>query len=187
VLLLGGGPIPAEQLESELPVVPTYGMTETASAVATGSPAEPLPGVDVRISGRGEILVRGAMVAAEGWLPTGDRGRLDAQGRLHVEGRLGDLIITGGENVAPETVERTLESHPQVLEAGVVGLPDPQWGEAVTAFVVGEVEPAELVAHARERLAPHEVPKAIHAVATLPRNAAGKLLRRRLHLESPAQ
>ncbi len=179
-LLLGGGPIPAEQLGSGLPLVPTYGMTETASAVATGTPGEPLPGVDLRIAEDGEILVRGPMVATDGWLATGDLGRLDERGRLTVEGRKSDTVITGGENVAPRRVEAVLEEHPGVVEAGVAGRPDPEWGEAVTAFVVGEATEDELLAHARERLAPHEVPKSVVFVDALPRNPAGKLIRRSL-------
>jgi len=185
-LLLGGGPIPAQQLEGDLPVVPTYGMTETASAVATGTPGEPLAGVELRIAADGEILVRGPMVAAEGWLNTGDRGSIDEEGRLTVDGRLGDTIITGGEKVAPARVEAALETHPAVAEAGVVGLPDPEWGEVVTAFVVGEAAEADLLAHVRESLAPHEVPKVVRFVGDLPRNQAGKLLRSDLRrLESP--
>ena len=179
-LLLGGGPIPAEQLGSGLPLVPTYGMTETASAVATGTPGEPLPGVDLRIAEDGEILVRGPMVATDGWLATGDLGRLDERGRLTVEGRKSDTVITGGENVAPRRVEAVLEEHPGVVEAGVAGRPDPEWGEAVTAFVVGETTENELLAHARGRLAPHEVPKSVVFVDALPRNPAGKLIRRSL-------
>ncbi len=179
-LLLGGGPIPAEQLESGLPVVPTYGMTETGSAVTTGAPGEPLPGVELKIADDGEILVRGPMVAAEGWLATGDLGSLDERGRLTVEGRKSETIITGGENVSPSRVEAVLEQHPDVAEAGVAGRPDPEWGEAVTAFVVGEASEAELVAFARERLAAHEVPKSVVVVHALPRNPAGKLMRRSL-------
>ncbi len=179
-LLLGGGPIPADQLESGLPVVPTYGMTETASAVATGSPGEPLPGVELRIAEDGEILVRGPMVARDGWLATGDLGSLDDRSRLAVEGRKNDTIISGGENVSPTRVEAVLEQHPAVAEAGVVGRPDPEWGESVTAFVVGEVGEAGLLAHARERLAAHEVPKSVVFVDALPRNPAGKLIRRSL-------
>ena len=179
-LLLGGGPIPEEQLGSGLPVVPTYGMTETGSAVATGTPGEPLPGVELRIADDGEIFVRGPMVAAEGWLATGDLGRLDDRGRLTVEGRKADTIISGGENVSPRRVEAALEEHPAVAEAAVVGRPDPEWGEAVTAFVVADAGEQELLAHARERLAAHEVPKSVLFVDALPRNPAGKLMRREL-------
>jgi len=119
------------------------------------------------------------MVAADGWLATGDLGTIE-DGHLTVLGRKADTVITGGENVAPLRVEQALESHPGVVEAGVTGRPDPQWGEAVVAFVVGDVGEAELLGHARERLAPHEVPKEVHQVAELPRNPAGKLVRSRL-------
>ena len=112
-ILLGGGPIPRELLDwaigAGLPVMPTYGMTETCSQIATAAPGEtlarPLPGVDVRIADDGEILVRGPMVAADGWLHTGDRGRLTEDGLLEVEGRMDDVIVTGGENVASREVE----------------------------------------------------------------------------------
>jgi O-succinylbenzoic acid--CoA ligase len=179
-LLLGGGPIPAHQLELDLPIVPTYGMTETGSAVVVAG--EPLPGVDLRVADDGEILVRGPMVAGGGWLATGDLGSLSG-GRLAVLGRKADTIITGGENVAPLRVEQALESHPGVVEAGVTGRPDAEWGEAVVAFVVGDADEDDVLAHARERLARHEVPKEVHRVAELPRNHAGKLVRSRL--ESP--
>ena len=186
-LLLGGGPIPPDLLDCGLPVVPTYGMTETASSIALGSPGRPLDGVELRVGPDREILVRGPMVAAQavaadGWLHTGDAGRLDEQGRLLVEGRLKELIVTGGENVAPAEVEAALLEHPAVEDAAVVGVPDPEWGEAVTAFVVlaGTVEPHELIGHCRGRLAPFKVPKRIEPVERLPRNPAGKLLRHSL-------
>ena len=100
---------------------------------------------------------------------------------MHVEGRIGDTIVTGGENVAAAEVEEALLSHPAVRDAAVVGLPDPEWGQVVTAFVVADgVTDDELVAHARERLAGYKLPKAIHRRDELPRNAAGKLVRRRL-------
>jgi o-succinylbenzoate---CoA ligase len=198
--LLGGGPIPPDLLgwarELGLPVLATYGMTETASQVATAAPEEalagergarPLPGVELDVAETGEILVRGPMVAPravapDGWLHTGDLGHLDAAGRLHVTGRLKDVIVTGGENVSPTEVEAALMRHPAVVDAGVVGVPDPEWGEAVTAFVVLSkgAGPDELGAHCRELLAPFQVPKRIEVVASLPRNAAGKLLRSEL-------
>jgi O-succinylbenzoic acid--CoA ligase len=196
--LIGGGPVPRELLEWAarvgLPVLQTYGMTETSSQIATlgaaealtkaGSAGRPLPGVQLRIGEQGEILVRGPMVATgsvaeDGWLHTGDRGRLDERGFLYVEGRLGDTIVTGGENVMAAEVEEALREHPAVLDAAVVGRPDPEWGEAVTAFVVldGAVEDAELIAHCRERLAGYKAPRAIHRLDELPRNAAGKVRR----------
>jgi O-succinylbenzoic acid--CoA ligase len=198
--LLGGGPVPRDLLRwaasRGLPVLQTYGMTETASQIATlsaaealerhGSAGRPLPGADVRIGDGGEILVRGAMVApgtlaADGWLHTGDRGRLD-DGYLVVEGRLDDVIVTGGENVAAPEVEDALMSHPAVADAAVVGRPDPEWGQAVTAFVVLSADASEddLIAHCRARLAGYKVPKELRRVEELPRNAAGKLVRARL-------
>ena len=187
--LVGGGPIPRELLEwaseAGFPLVPTYGMTETASQVVTGDRA--LPGVELRIAADGEILIRGPMVAPgalgeDGWLHTRDRGELDGDGALRVHGRLDDTIVTGGENVAALEVEETLLAHPAVADAAVAGRPDPEWGEAVTAWVVlaAEASDAELIAHCRARLAPFKVPKAVHRVAELPRNAAGKVLRGRL-------
>jgi o-succinylbenzoate---CoA ligase len=190
-IALGGGPIPAGLLDwaaaANVPVVPVYGMTETSSQIVAGLPGRPLRGVELAIGGDGEILVRGPMVArgalaGDGWLHTGDRGRLDGAGLLHVEGRLKELIVTGGENVSPVEVEQALLEHPAVTDAGVTGRPDPEWGEAVWAFVVlrDGATARELREWCRERLAPFKVPKGIEPVDDLPRNAAGKLLRDRL-------
>jgi o-succinylbenzoate---CoA ligase len=190
-IALGGGPIPPGLLdwagEAGIPVVPVYGMTETCSQVVAGSPGRALRGVQLRVAGDGEILIRGAMVAPgaadeNGWLHTGDLGRLDDAGLLHVEGRKKELIVTAGENVAPLEVERALLSHPAVADAGVAGLADEVWGEAITAFVVlsAPVGADELLAWCRERLDAFKVPKAVRVVDELPRNANGKLLRDRL-------
>jgi O-succinylbenzoic acid--CoA ligase len=195
-LLLGGGPIPPELLawarEHELPVRATYGMTETGSQVVVTEPGEAsgrsVTGAELTIApAGGEILVRGPMVASgaladDGWLHTGDHGCLDERGHLHVGGRIKELIVTGGENVAPARVEATLLEHPAVRDAGVVGVEDPEWGEAVVALVVLERDaPArDLRDWCRTRLAGHEVPKRVEVVAQLPRNAAGKLVRRDL-------
>jgi O-succinylbenzoic acid--CoA ligase len=191
-IALGGGPIAPGLLdwaaERGIPAVPVYGMTETCSQVVAGRPGRALRGVDLRVAGDGEILIRGPMVARgavdkDGWLHTGDLGRLDHEGLLRVEGRRKELIVTGGENVAPLEVERTLLAHPAVADAGVVGLPDPTWGEVITAFVVlrSPARASELLDWCRERLEPFKVPKAVHHVRELPRNANGKLLRERLH------
>ena len=145
-------------------------MTETASQVVVTDVGEtagrPLPGARVETDTGGEILVRGPMVApgalaADGLLHTGDVGRFDRQGRLHVEGRIRELIVTGGEKVAPAAVEAALTAHPSVADAAVAGRPDPEWGEAVTAFVVERrpVADYELLAFCRERLAGYQVPK----------------------------
>jgi O-succinylbenzoic acid--CoA ligase len=194
-LVLGGGPVPPDLLDwargRRIPVRSTYGMTETTSQVAvTGAwepTAEPVPGAELAIGDQREILVRGPMVSPgavgpDGWLHTGDVGTIGRDGRLSVEGRLTDLIVTGGENVAPAVVEAALLAHPGLADAGVAGQPDPEWGEAVTARVVlrSPAGPGELRAFCAERLARYKVPKAIEAVAALPRTSSGKLLRRDL-------
>ncbi len=151
------------------------------------------PGVEVRIaapdgSGAGEVVARADHLfaaAADGWLHTGDLGRLGDDGYLHLVGRRGDMIIRGGENVHPMEVENRLLEHPRVAEAAVVGIPDRLFGEAVKAFVV-LADPAdppaseELRAFARAALAGFKVPAQWEFVPSLPRNATGKLLRRQL-------
>ena len=181
--LVGGGPIPPHLLEqTDLPVIPTYGMTETCSQVWTG---KPLPGAEIANGPGGELLIKGPMVAPgaiadDGWLHTGDRGRIDEQGNLTVEGRLADTIVSGGENVSATEVEEALVSHPAIDDAAVVGREDDEWGQAVHAFVVVVGDTSDLDAHLRERLAGYKVPKRIEAVEAIPRNAAGKILRGRL-------
>jgi len=154
-------------------------------------------GDDVALGEAGEIAVRAPFVmkgyqdealdAAAflpgGWLRTRDVGRFDEDGFLTLIERTSDMIVTGGYNVYPRDVEDILCSHPSVVEAAVVGIPDETWGEAVTAFVVprGEgVEEAELLAFARERLAGYKVPKSIRSVAEIPKSPVGKPLRRAL-------
>jgi acyl-CoA synthetase (AMP-forming)/AMP-acid ligase II len=121
------------------------------------------------------------VVAGGGTLRTGDLGRLDERGRLIVTGRLSELIVSGGENVAPAEVEAVLEQHPAVAEAGVFGRADSEWGEAVVAAVVprngAPLDVEELRAFCRARLAGFKVPKTIEEVRALPRTASGKLRR----------
>jgi o-succinylbenzoate---CoA ligase len=203
--LTGGGPVPpallARAAAAGVPVSQTYGLTESCSQVTTtplaaigdaetGWAGTPLFCTRLSVGGDAEIMVAGPTVAPrsldeDGWLHTGDLGRLDENGRLRVTGRASDTIVSGGENVAPTEVEAVLEAHPDVLEAAVVGRLDPQWGEAVTAIVVGRegVELAEepLRAHCAASLAPYKVPKQIVlAIEPLPRTRSGKLLRREL-------
>jgi O-succinylbenzoic acid--CoA ligase len=191
--LLGGGPIPPVLLEraeaAGVGVAPTYGMTETCSQIATFG--WQLPGAEIRTSS-GEVVVRGPMVSRgalsdDGWLHTGDLGRFDARARLEIIGRKADTIITGGENVAPAEVEAVLLQHPGVQDAAVVGRPDPEWGEALVAVLVprdgAAVDPDQLRAFCRERLAPFKVPKAVEFTEELPRTPSGKLLRRQLEAE----
>jgi o-succinylbenzoate---CoA ligase len=213
VVLLGGGPAPLPLLERALragaPVVQTYGLTETASQVVTlapedavtkvGAAGKPLMGSQIRIEADGEIWVRGPSVSPGylhqpqrlpgAWLRTGDLGYLDPAGYLYVLDRRDDLIVSGGENVYPSEVEAALLAHPAVEEAGVVGLPDPEWGRTVAAVVklqAGQrTTPDELIAFCRLRLAGYKVPRQVEFRDTLPHNAAGKLLRRELRLEPP--
>jgi O-succinylbenzoic acid--CoA ligase len=190
-VLLGGGPVPPSLLERAraqgVPVSPSYGMTEACSQIATDG--WPLLGVELAVSAGGEVLVRGDTVSSaalsdDGWLHTGDLGRLDEAGRLEIYGRKADTIVTGGENVAPVAVEATLLAHPGVAEAAVFGRADPEWGEAVVAQVVlgdgAGVTLEGLRAHCAARLAAFEVPKQIEFVTSLPRGVTGKLLRREL-------
>jgi len=180
--LVGGAPLaPSLRARAEdagIPVAESYGMTEAASQAVTEG--VPLPGVRVELGEDGEIVLAGPTIAGGGPLPTGDLGAWDAQGRLRVLGRRADTIITGGENVTPQEVEQVLLAHPEVEDAAVVGRPDPEWGEAVVALVVGGVGEEDLRAWARERLAAYQVPKRVEHVDELPRNAAGKLDRNRV-------
>ena len=217
-VLLGGGPAPRSLLERcaalGVPVVQTYGLTETTSQLATLAPEDALshPGSagralypnEMRIKGAGspdhagEILVRGPVVMAgyagrpaetaravvDGWLHTGDIGRIDSEGYLHVLDQRDDLIVTGGENVYPAEVEAALLAHPLVVEAAVVGVPDDTWGSRVLAVVrlAGVALPADaeavLVAHCRASLAAYKAPREIVVTsAALQRTASGKLQR----------
>lgn len=191
-------------------VVTSYGMTETASQVTATAPGQaraasvsagrPLSGVEIRIAGAdtdgvGEILVRApqlmlgylADAAAtqralrDGWLHTGDIGRLSDDGSLAVATRREDLIVSGGENVVPEEVELVLVSHPSVAEAAVFGCADEEWGQRVAATVVEvagvRADAAELERWCRERLAGYKVPRSFEVASDLPRTAGGKIRR----------
>jgi O-succinylbenzoic acid--CoA ligase len=190
--LLGGGPIAPSLLarahEAGVAVAPTYGMTEACSQIATFG--LPLHGVELELRGLDrEIAVRGAVVAPgavreDGWLHTGDLGRLDGHGRLQIVGRKADTIVSGGENVAPAEVEAVLLEHPEVADAGVFARGDEEWGEIVVAAVVlrdrGTIDERSLRDWCRARLAPFKVPKAFEWRQELPRTESGKLLRREL-------
>ena len=168
----------------------------------------PLPDVEVQIVGDegtllapgevGEICVRTPRVmkgyaggesplVRDGWLPTRDMGWIDEDGYLYIAGRKDDMIIRGGENIAPAEVEATLQSHPAVEEAAVVGVPDLEWGQRVAAFVVlrpgVSVGADALGEFCRQRLASFKKPETIRFVAELPKNPMGKILRRDLRAQ----
>jgi long-chain acyl-CoA synthetase len=146
----------------------------------------------------GEIVIKGpgvmkgywnkpeetAAVIRNGWLHTGDIGYTDEDGYIYLTERKKDLIIRGGENVYPKEVEDVLHRHPQVLEAGVIGVPDPVYGEEVKAFVVlktaGAVCEAELIDFCKQHLPTYKRPKSIQLMDSLPKSAVGKILRREL-------
>lgn len=173
-----------------------------------GAAGRPLPGVDVKVvdddgapvEGVGRLLVRppGATAAAkqtdrvdaEGFVDTGDQGRIDDDGFVWIEGRSGDLVNRGGNKVFPAQVEEVLRLAPAVLDVAVVGVPDTRLGQVPVAFVVtvGTVSDDELVAVCREHLAPYKVPVAFHRLDELPRNEIGKVLRAelvRMHDDPP--
>jgi acyl-CoA synthetase (AMP-forming)/AMP-acid ligase II len=120
----------------------------------------------------------------DGWLRTGDAAYMDDDGFVYVHDRIKNMIVSGGENVYPAEVENALFGHPSIADVAVIGVPDPQWGEAVKAIVVlrsGRSATAdETIAHARQRIAGFNVPKSVEFIDVLPRNATGKVLHRTL-------
>jgi O-succinylbenzoic acid--CoA ligase len=183
-ILLGAGPAP-----QNLPVniVKTYGMTETGSGVAYDGVA--LDGVEIRVDESGEIFVRGAMLlrcyrdgtdpkSAGGWLATNDIGSY-VSGVLRVDGRRGDLIITGGENVWPVQVEASIATHPSVSEVCVRGVADETWGNRVVAWIVTKQDTAITLAETREwvkqTLPAFCAPQEIRRLEKLPRTSIGKI------------
>lgn len=120
----------------------------------------------------------------DGWIRTGDACYIDEDGYLFIHDRMKDMIISGGENVYPAEVESAIYGHPAVLEVAVIGVPDATWGEAVKAVCVPKpgttIDPADVIAWARARIAPYKVPKSVDVIPMLPRNASGKILRKDL-------
>lgn len=176
-----GGSQPPKSLPAN--VMTTYGMTETGSGIVYDG--TPLRDVEIKIVDD-EIFVRAPMlfrsyrdgaspITSDGWLATGDLGRFD-DGVLHVDGRRGDLIITGGENVWPEQVERALLNEPRVRDVCVAGIPDPEWGHLVTAWVVSDddISLDELRDVVKQTLPAHCAPKRVIRIDAIPRTALGK-------------
>lgn len=181
-------------------LAPEYSMKKLGSA---GKPLFPSQlkivnelGAEVGPLETGEIIVKGPNITSgylhrghdsadfmdEGWFKTGDVGYLDEEGFLFVQDRRKDLIISGGENIYPAEIEGILLSHPQIHDAGVIGIKDDKWGQVPVAFVLkkGHVSEEEIIEYCSERLAKYKLPKRIYFVDHIPRNAAKKLLRREL-------
>jgi long-chain acyl-CoA synthetase len=205
----GAAPLAPRAIEEFIRRVPGvqiregYGLTETSALVSTNPPGRckygtvgpPVPGTEVRIVD-GEICVRSELVMAgywnapelttetvrDGWLYTGDMGRLDDDGYLTIVDRKKDLIIRGGFNVFPRDVEEALLEHPAVATACVLGRPDPVYGEEVVAFVTlaAPLEEEELVTFGRERLGGYKYPREIHVLEALPLTPVGKADRKAL-------
>ncbi|MFD0410011.1 beta-ketoacyl synthase N-terminal-like domain-containing protein [Kitasatospora sp. NPDC127116] len=151
-----------------------YGSTEASGKIAVDGVV--LPGIDTRFVD-GELRVR--MPGADGWHATGDLGHEEG-GRLVVTGRASDVIIRGGENVHPAEIEQIVARHPGVREVAVAGEPDAVLGEVPVAYVVGDADPAALLAYCRGLLPPHRVPQDIRPVSRIPQTSSGKPARRRL-------
>ena len=132
----------------------------------------------------GEYQGVGSVLDDEGWFPTRDRGRLDADGYLFVDGRADDTIIRGGENIAPAEIEDVLVEHPAVDQVAVLGAPDEEWGERIVAVIVPAVgadpDPQDLRAFVRARLRSSRTPDELIFRSDLPYTATGKVLRREL-------
>jgi O-succinylbenzoic acid--CoA ligase len=193
-ILLGGAPAPPGLLEEArrrgARVFTTYGMSETCGGCVYDG--VPLDGVRAEVGDDGRIRLAGPVLftgyrrrpdltaaAREGdWFLTQDLGAFDAQGRLRVRGRADDVINTGGEKVVAGEVADVLSRHPGVRDAVVIGRPDPEWGERVTAVVVPEGAPGPdlpaLRAWVRERLPAHAAPRELELVEAIPLLPSGK-------------
>jgi malonyl-CoA/methylmalonyl-CoA synthetase len=200
----GSAPLPAHVLEEFRTlfghtILERYGMTETIMNISNpyvgerrpGSVGLPLPGVSVRLSETGEVLLKGPNVFAgywrrddatrdafvDGWFKTGDIATRSDDGYYTLSGRKSDLIISGGFNIYPREIEEFLMEQPEIAEAAVVGEPDRLRGEIPVAYVVGcePIDTDALIERCKAKLASFKVPRRVEIVASLPRNALGKV------------
>lgn len=194
-IVLGGSKPPIDRPKN---TVTTYGMTETGSGVVYDG--TPLDGVEISVIDnvihlRAPMLFRAyrdgtAPFTADGWFRTGDRGSFDGT-TLVVEGREGDLIITGGENVWPDSVEERLRQHSKIVDVCVAGIPDPEWGQIVTAWIVTreniDISLEEIRDFTKQSLPAHCAPRVVVKIAEIPRTSLGKPMRAHLvaaHMEA---
>jgi acyl-CoA synthetase (AMP-forming)/AMP-acid ligase II len=153
----------------------------------------PLPPGEVgEIVARGPQMMRGYWNLPEashealrdGWMHTGDAGRMDEEGYLYISDRVKDMTVSGGENVYPREVEEALFQHPAIADVAVIGVPDDKWGETVKAIVVlregAAADAAAILEHCQGRLAGYKRPRSVDFVAELPRNPSGKVLKKDL-------
>lgn len=208
-MLLGGGTIDLATLQKceqlKIPVVQCYGMTETCSQIVAlsaddalrklGSVGQPLFSTQLKLSSKNEVLIKTPALTpgylnlpkklstkeVDGWYKTGDIGHLDQEGFLYIDGRLDDMLISGGENIFPQEVEEVYLQYPEIEEIAVVGKNDPEWGEIPVAFVVGKSQSREdLIDYGYAHLAHYKVPREFIYVEELPKNASGKIQRFKL-------
>lgn len=205
-LVHAGAPCPEPLKRAVLAALPEgsvwefYGSTEAQFTVCSpddwrahpGSVGRARPGRRLETDERGQLWCavprwarfeywRAPDKTAAAWradrVTVGDLGRVDDDGIVWLDGRREDLVISGGVNVYPAEVEAVLDTHPEVAESAVFGLPDEEWGQRVVAAYVGTADPAELTAWTRDRLAPAKRPKSLHRLEELPRTSTGKVRR----------
>lgn len=206
-MLLGGGTTDQTTLQQceqlRIPVVQCYGMTETCSQIIAlraqdalkkiGSVGQPLFTTQLKLAENGEILLKtpaltpgylnlpGKLSAKmiDGWYRTGDVGHFDDDGYLYIDGRLDEMLISGGENVFPQEVEQVYRRLPAIQDVAVIGQHDDKWGEVPVAFVVSDskLDDKKLRAFGRQHLAHYKVPRRFIQVDQLTKNASGKIRR----------
>lgn len=203
-VLIGGAalsrPLWERAMQAGWPLFISYGMSETAAQIATLPPTDawheglvghPLPGTDVAIDSDGRVQIRSPQLMLgylgetdsaidDGWLRSGDLGRLDADGRLTILGRADDVFISAGVNIHPQEVEAQLAACPGIRDVAVTATHDPVWGDALAALLVGSAEPDAVREWSRTHLPSALRPRRFQRVTALPRNAMGKLERRAL-------
>jgi O-succinylbenzoic acid--CoA ligase len=193
-ILLGGAAAPpallARAAAAGVPVVPTYGMSETSGGCVYDG--RPLDGVEVAVDADGRVLLRGPMLMSgyrrrpdltreafsDDWFVTSDLGQLDQEGRLHVTGRIDDVVVTGGEKVVASEVAAVLGGHPDISEVAVTGVADAEWGQRVVAVVVprpgARIRLADLRVWCGDRMAAAARPREVVVVDEMPRLGSGK-------------